>query len=88
MFRKSAYVLWSNLGETSEAINAQVVSNLLNRLHSRKASDSSSDVEEVIVHDLTSMDKVSRPTITLLHPVTHYSSQVDQQQRSSVYCGH
>lgn len=58
VFRKSAYVFWSNLGETNESINAQVVSNLLNRLHSRKVFDTSSDVEELIVHDLTSLDKV------------------------------
>lgn len=58
VFQKSANVLWHNLAETSESINAQIVSNLLNRLHSRKVSDTSSDVEDIIVHDLTSLNKV------------------------------
>lgn len=58
VFRKAAYVLWHNLAETSESINAQIVSNLLNRLHSRKLNDTSSDVEELIVHELTSLNKV------------------------------
>jgi hypothetical protein len=63
VFRRAAHVLWHNLAETSESINAQVVSNLLNRLHSRKISDTSSDVEEIIVQDLTSLNKVSIPYI-------------------------
>ncbi|KAI6208422.1 Protein pad-1 [Aphelenchoides besseyi] len=57
VFRHAASVLWVALGETNESINAQTVANLLSRLHSRRGNDTSSDVEDFIVSDLTSSNK-------------------------------
>ncbi|KAH7695943.1 DopeyN-terminal domain containing protein, partial [Aphelenchoides avenae] len=59
VFKESARVLWSSLGEDVEAFNEQTVVCLLCRLHSRRIGETSSDVEEIIVGDLTAPSKVT-----------------------------
>ncbi|KAI1728390.1 protein pad-1 [Ditylenchus destructor] len=58
IFKKAAFVLWSRLVSDSEFFSLQTSALLLLRLHSRRITDVSSEVEDIIVSDLTSSDKV------------------------------
>uniref|UniRef100_A0A1I7S1B1 Dopey_N domain-containing protein n=1 Tax=Bursaphelenchus xylophilus TaxID=6326 RepID=A0A1I7S1B1_BURXY len=58
-FKKSALILWSHLEEQSQNVNALTVSKLLLRLHSRRSQERSSEVEEIIVQDLTSNNRLT-----------------------------
>ncbi|MCP9264273.1 Protein pad-1 [Dirofilaria immitis] len=58
IFKKAATILWSYLGESDKAYYHSTVSRLLCLVHSRKPSEPSSDVEDLIVNNLTSMDRV------------------------------
>lgn len=51
-------MLWARLGANVETFSLQTSAFLLLRLHSRKVSDASSEVEDIIVSELTSSDKV------------------------------
>lgn len=51
-------MLWERLGDNIE-INTQTSAFLLLRLHSRKISNPSSELEDIIVTELTSSNKVS-----------------------------
>lgn len=57
-FKKASFILWHNLEDFSDTVTALTVSRLLIKLHSRKPNDRSSEVEEIIVHDLTAQNKV------------------------------
>ncbi|KAE9552234.1 hypothetical protein FO519_004543 [Halicephalobus sp. NKZ332] len=57
VFPNVAAVLWRALSIATEAGNHQVAACLLHRLHSRNANDLSSDVEDIILNDLTVADK-------------------------------
>ncbi|KAM3722002.1 Protein pad-1 [Dirofilaria immitis] len=57
IFKKAATILWSYLGESDKAYYHSTVSRLLCLVHSRKPSEPSSDVEDLIVNNLTSMDR-------------------------------
>lgn len=52
-------MLWTSLGEEIEAFSEQTVVCLLYRLHSRRIGETSSDVEDIIVGDLTAPSKVT-----------------------------
>lgn len=53
-------VLWSRLVKDMENFSLQTAAFILMRLHSRIISESSSEVEEIIVSELTSLNKVLR----------------------------
>ncbi|VDN03566.1 unnamed protein product [Thelazia callipaeda] len=57
IFKKAAAILWSYLDDNNKACYYSTISRLLNLLHSRKPSDPSSDVEDLIVGNLTSINR-------------------------------
>uniref|UniRef100_A0A915CMX1 Dopey N-terminal domain-containing protein n=1 Tax=Ditylenchus dipsaci TaxID=166011 RepID=A0A915CMX1_9BILA len=57
IFNKTALVLWTHLAFNAENFTLQTAAFLLLRLHSRRIAESSSEVEDIIVADLTSADK-------------------------------
>uniref|UniRef100_A0A915MA78 Dopey N-terminal domain-containing protein n=1 Tax=Meloidogyne javanica TaxID=6303 RepID=A0A915MA78_MELJA len=57
LFMKSALALWKRFSETTDLERVQTVALLLLQLHSRKINDSSSEVEEIIVSELTCNNK-------------------------------
>uniref|UniRef100_A0A914Q1A8 Telomere length regulation protein TEL2 homolog n=1 Tax=Panagrolaimus davidi TaxID=227884 RepID=A0A914Q1A8_9BILA len=57
IFQSVSKVLWHTLSLSEEAGEHQTSACLLHRLHSRNSVESSSDVESIIVTDLTSTDK-------------------------------
>ncbi|VDK46299.1 unnamed protein product [Anisakis simplex] len=58
VFVKAAHVVWSCLGDSTKACCHEMAARLLTLLHSRKVSEASSDVEDLIVAHLTSADKL------------------------------
>nr|CAD2168686.1 unnamed protein product [Meloidogyne enterolobii] len=54
---KSALALWKRFSENTDLERVQTVALLLLQLHSRKITDSSSEVEEIIVSELTCNNK-------------------------------
>uniref|UniRef100_A0AC34Q1M5 Telomere length regulation protein TEL2 homolog n=1 Tax=Panagrolaimus sp. JU765 TaxID=591449 RepID=A0AC34Q1M5_9BILA len=57
IFENVSKVLWNTLAMNTLANDHQMASFLLHRLHSRNINDMSSDVETIILNDLTTMDK-------------------------------
>uniref|UniRef100_A0A1I8BMX9 Dopey_N domain-containing protein n=1 Tax=Meloidogyne hapla TaxID=6305 RepID=A0A1I8BMX9_MELHA len=57
LFMKSALALWKLFSENTDLERVQTVALLLLQLHSRKVNDSSSEVEEIIVSELTCNNK-------------------------------
>ncbi|CAG9538470.1 unnamed protein product [Cercopithifilaria johnstoni] len=57
IFKKASKILWLYLGRSDKAYYHSTVARLLCLFHSRKPSEPSSDVEDLIVSDLTSINK-------------------------------
>ncbi|EJD74748.1 dopey domain-containing protein [Loa loa] len=57
IFKKAAKILWSYLDQSDKAYYHSTVARLLCLFHSRKPSEPSSDVEDLIVSNLTSMNR-------------------------------
>ncbi|VDK66335.1 unnamed protein product [Onchocerca ochengi] len=57
IFKKTAKILWSYLDQSDKTYYHSTVARLLCLFHSRKPSEPSSDVEDLIVSDLTSINR-------------------------------
>uniref|UniRef100_F1KPR7 Protein pad-1 n=2 Tax=Ascaris TaxID=6251 RepID=F1KPR7_ASCSU len=58
VFLKAAHIVWACLGDMTQASCHEIAARLLTLLHSRKVTEPSSDIEDLIVAHLTSSSKV------------------------------